>query len=281
MCEFCVKHGEGEKWYLQAGNYSEDLLSDIRRRRFIEEFVSDTEGLVRVNKQLEIFGRAPRVIKSIVGRIVTRKMKKNHFGQVVPIEDIEKIFDFVNSIVRIACICRHVTSGKEKRYCYAVSLGPGGGKLIEIMRGIDASFFNGPDASENEVLTKDEALAAFREHEREGLCHSVWTFQTPFIAAICNCDRSDCLAMRTTVTHGIPVMFRAEYVAAISPQTCSGCLSCMSVCQFGAITHSASTGKNVIDQRWCYGCGVCRAVCKAGAIRLEERSKIPAVSNIW
>ena len=37
MCEFCVKHGEGEKWYLQAKNYSDDLLSDIRRRRFIEE----------------------------------------------------------------------------------------------------------------------------------------------------------------------------------------------------------------------------------------------------
>ncbi len=31
MCEFCHKHGEGKKWYLQAANYSEDLLSDVRR----------------------------------------------------------------------------------------------------------------------------------------------------------------------------------------------------------------------------------------------------------
>ena len=35
MCEFCHKHGEGKKWYLQAKNYSEDLLSDLRRREFI------------------------------------------------------------------------------------------------------------------------------------------------------------------------------------------------------------------------------------------------------
>ncbi|MGA2151707.1 MAG: 4Fe-4S ferredoxin, partial [Geobacteraceae bacterium] len=38
MCEFCLKHGEGEKWYLQAKNYSEDMLSDLRRRRFIAQF---------------------------------------------------------------------------------------------------------------------------------------------------------------------------------------------------------------------------------------------------
>lgn len=57
MCDFCVKHGEGEKRYLQARNYSDDLLSDIRRRRFIEEFVSDTDGLVRGNKRLDIMVR--------------------------------------------------------------------------------------------------------------------------------------------------------------------------------------------------------------------------------
>ncbi len=280
MCEFCVKHGEGEKWYLKAKNYSDDLLSDISRRRLIEEFMSDTDGLARANKCLEIIGKAPRLIKSIVGSVVTRKMKKNHFGQVVPIEDIEKIFGFVNSIVRIACICRHVTLGKEKRYCYAVSLGPGGGRLAEIMRGIDNSFINGPDASDNELLTKDEALEALRGHEQEGLCHSVWTFKTPFIAAICNCERSDCLAMRT-VAHGIPLMFRAEYVAEISPEACAGCRACLSVCQFGAIRYNAAAGSVVIDQRSCYGCGVCRSVCRTGAVRLKERARVPAAANIW
>lgn len=281
MCEFCVKHGEGEKWYLKAKNYSDDLLSDIHRRRYIEEFLSGIDGMVQANKRLEMFGKAPRLIKNIVGPIVTRTMKKNHFGQVVPIEEIETIFGFVNSIVRIACVCRQVTLGKEKRYCYAVSMGPDGGEIARIMRGVDKSYINGPDAADNERLTKDEAMAAFHEHEREGLCHSVWTMQTPFIAAICNCDRSDCLAMRSTVTHGLPVMFRAEYVAEISPQACVGCRSCISVCQFGAITYSASTKKAIIDQRWCYGCGVCRSVCKTEAIRLEERAKVPIAAKLW
>ena len=71
----------------------------------------------------------------------------------------------------------------------------------------------GADFAEFEVLTKEEALQALREHEREGLCHTVWTFHTPFIGGLCNCDRSDCIAMKATVTHDFPVMFRAEYVA--------------------------------------------------------------------
>ncbi len=281
MCEFCVKHGEGEKWYLNARNYSEDLLSDIHRRKYIEEFLGRPGTLARANKYLGILGKTPRLIRNVVGRVITRKMKENHFGQVVPIEDVEAIFGFVNSIVRIACICREVTLGREQRYCYAVSLGPDGGGLGEIMRGIDKSYLNGPHNTENEMLTRDEALASFHDHEEEGLCHSVWTFQTPFIAAICNCNRSDCLAMRTSVTHAIPVMFRAEYVAEVSPELCMGCGSCLSLCQFDAITSRATDKKAVIDQRRCYGCGVCRSGCKKNAIQLIEREKVPIASQLW
>jgi len=281
MCEFCTKHGEGEKWYLQAKNYSDDLLSDVRRRRFLEEFVSEPDALARDARHMDRLEKAPAFIKGMIRRIVTRRMKKVHFGQVVPIEEINQIFGFVNSIVRMACICRHTTLGKEKRYCYGISLAPDGGILAEILRGVDASFFSGPDGAGLETLTRDEAISAFRAHEQEGLCHSVWTFHTPFICGICNCDRSDCLAMRSAVTHALPVMFRGEYVAEVAPDECAGCRECMRVCQFGAITYSPSSKKTVIDQRWCYGCGVCRSVCKKNAIRLEERAKVPVAANLW
>ncbi|MHC4620333.1 MAG: 4Fe-4S binding protein [Planctomycetota bacterium] len=281
MCEFCLKHGEGKKWYLQASNYSEDLLSDVRRRKFIEDFFTDTESIARDVKRLEKLEKAPRFVQGMVRSVVTRKSKKVHYGQVVPIEDVERIFEFVNSIVRVACICRHITLGEEKRYCYGVSVGPNGGKLGEIMAGLDKSFLNGPDTAGVERLGKKETIEALREHEKEGLCHSVWTFQSPFIGGVCNCDRADCLAMRCTVTQGIPVMFRAEYVAVVDPEQCSGCRGCMRVCQFGAIAYSASNKKVVIDQRQCYGCGICRSVCPKEAIGLKERSRVAAVANLW
>jgi len=285
MCEFCLKHGEGKKWYLQAANYSEDLLNDVSRRRMIENFVTDFDSAAKspakITERLEKFANAPKFIQGIFRKLIPRKMKKQHYGQVVPIEEVEKIFGFVNSIVRVACVCRRVTIGKEKRYCYGVSLGPNGGKFSEIVRGLDPSFINGPDSAGAEKLTKDEALSAFSDHEKEGLCHSVWTFRTPFIAGICNCDRADCLAMRCTVTHGIPIMFRAEFIASVSADNCVGCRQCMRVCQFGAISYSAANKKVLIDQKRCFGCGICRSVCSKNAIALQPRANVPAVANLW
>jgi len=281
MCEFCLKHGEGRKWYLQAKNYSDDLLSDLRRRRFIEEFVTSPEKLAREVEKIERLGRAPRLIRNVARRLVTRKMKRVHYGQVLPIEEVEQIFGFLGSIVRMACLCRHITLGREKRYCYGISLSPNGGKFAEIIRGLDKAAVGGPDTGGMEVLTKEEAVAALREHEREGLCHTVWTFHAPFIGGICNCDRSDCLAMRCTVSHDFPLMFRAEHVAAVDPDACTGCRECLRMCQFGAITFSASNRKAVVDGRWCYGCGVCRAVCKKDAIRLNPRRQDPVASDLW
>jgi NAD-dependent dihydropyrimidine dehydrogenase PreA subunit len=281
MCEFCLKHGEGQKWYLQANNYSEDLLNDIRRRKMIESFGADSASTAKSIEKLEKLPNAPKFIQALVKRLIPRKMKKRHYGQVVPIEDIEKIFGFVNSIARVACYCRHFTTGKEKRYCYGISMGPNGGKFGEIMRGIDASFMNGPDSAGVEMITKEQAIANFREHEKEGLCHTVWTFQTPFIGGLCNCDRADCLAMRCTVTHNIPVMFRAEFIAYADPDKCIGCRQCMRLCQFGAISYSASNKKVVIDKMKCYGCGICRSLCVKDAIRLEPRANDPVVAKIW
>jgi ferredoxin len=281
MCEFCIKHGEGKKWYLQAKNYSDDLLGDVRRRKLIEEFFTDTGSVRRSVEKLGRLESAPRFVRGMARRLVTRKMKKVHYGQVVPIEDVERILELTNSVVRMACICRHVTLGSERRYCYGVSLAPDGGRFGEIVRNLDKSFLTGPDTAGLEKLAKDDALSALRGHEQEGLCHTVWTFRTPFIGGVCNCDRSDCLAMRCTVTHQLPIMFRAEYVAALDPEACGGCRQCMRVCQFGAISYSASLRKAVIDQRGCYGCGICRAVCPKGAIRLEDRSKVPVAAGLW
>jgi len=282
MCEFCLKHGEGKKWYLEAGNYSEDLLSDLRRRKFFQDFGKEIDRVgPDMSKRLSDLDKVPKLVRRYIRWKMVRTMKRDHYGQIVPIEDVERIFAFVNSIIRIACLCRHITLGEEKRYCYGISMGPDGGRMLEIMQGIDSSFFNGPITSDAEVVTKEEALSQFREYEKEGLCHSVWTFKTPFIGGICNCDRPDCLAMQMSVTHDIPMMFRGEYVAANDPELCVGCRQCMKVCQFGAIGFSAARKKSFIDPHRCYGCGICRSVCSQDAIRLRDREEVPVAAGLW
>jgi ferredoxin len=282
MCEFCHKHGEGKKWYLQAELYSEDLLSDLRRRKFIHDFFQTPASLAKDEGRLDDFRRMPAFAKAVLTPLMVNRQKRVHYGQVVPIEDVDRIFEFVNSVVRLPCICRQATVGSEQRYCYGVSMVPSDkSQFGQIVRAIDASYLNGPETQGVEALPKETALASLRELEKKGLCHTVWTFITPFIGGICNCDRSDCMAMRSTVTMGFPVMFRAEYVASVNPELCNGCRQCMRACQFGAMGFGIAHEKVMIDPRRCYGCGICRANCTKNAILLYERSAVPAAAGIW
>jgi ferredoxin len=281
MCEFCHKHGEGQKWYLRAENYSEDLLSDLKRRKFIADFFSGAEEHRQRRTGARRQQPMPWFVRSVLRPYIVGRQKKVHFGQVLPIEDVEKVFGFLGNIVRLPCYCRYINLGTEQRFCYGISLAPQEGEMFKIIKEIDMDYLTGPDTSGLEELTKEEALENFRQYEKEGLCHTVWTFVAPFIGGICNCDRSDCGAMQGTVTEGIPSMFRAEYVAEVNPELCNGCRQCMRVCQFGAIGYSAANKKIFIDPLRCYGCGICRASCTKNAIQLQDRASVPVAANLW
>jgi len=276
MCEFCQEHGEGKKWYLNAKNYSQDLYSDLAKHQVfdIKKFSQDTKKLAELKK-------APALVRAVMAPYVTERLKRMHYGQVLPIEDVEQIFGMVNRVVRLACVCRKKRETKEQRYCYGVSIVPQGEEAQKVINRPGSGFEDGPDTRQLETVSKEQALESFRLYEKEGLCHTVWTKLTPFIAGICNCDRADCGALQATVVNGVQEIFRAEYVAEVNPELCNGCRQCMRGCQFGAIGYSAGNKKAYIDQNHCYGCGICRANCVKDAIRLVDRVSIPAVANLW
>ncbi|MDW7730222.1 MAG: 4Fe-4S binding protein [Bacillota bacterium] len=280
MCEFCHQHGEGKRWYLQAENYAEDLLSDLNRRKYIHHFFENPDRLGRNIGLLDDLNRLPSFVQTVVKPFLINRQKKKHYGQVLPIEEIEKIFSFINSVVRLPCICRKVSMGSEQRYCYGLSMEPGQetemGKLI---RSIGADYLTGPETSGLETLSKEEALDQFRELEHKDLIHSVWTFVTPFIGGICNCDMN-CMAMKAT-SKAYPVMFKAEFLAMIDMESCSGCQACIRSCHFGAISYKLNDEKAYIDPLKCFGCGICRVSCRQEAISLVERSAVVEASNLW
>ena len=37
MCEFCEKHGQGNRWYLNPENFSDSMLEDRKRIKTLEE----------------------------------------------------------------------------------------------------------------------------------------------------------------------------------------------------------------------------------------------------
>ncbi len=277
MCEFCEKHGEGKKWYLNTKNYSHDLLSDINRKRLIKNFYHEImgDGNESILKMEKVFKNRRKVPSFMVSRF-SEHNKAIHYGQVLPIEDVRTILEMSSSVVRLACGCRWAAQKKEDRCCFGITLDP-----TLWYKELDMDYFGNPDLAQHEQMTLDEAMEAITRYDRQGLIHSVWTFMTPFIGGLCNCDLEGCLAMRSTHGLGMPMMFRAEYVADIENAKCTGCRKCEELCPVRAIDFGQAEGKCSVDKTKCYGCGVCRSACGETAITLKDRAADPLAAHIW
>ncbi len=278
MCRFCVEHGDGKRWYLQAENYAADLESDLARRGYVVSFISDFDSNKRkIRAGLSALRALPTPLAAPLRERASKAMQRNHFGQPVPIEECEKILGMATSVVRIPCLCRGQRRSDEG-VCLVTTVRPVDDVLAEGW----ASYADGPDVATLERLTPTTALALLRDCERRGLCHTVWTFITPFIAAICNCDLSSgCMAMNLQLNHDIKVMWKGEWVARLAEERCTACGACVETCPFGAIAPPADGGPVAYDETACWGCGICRAVCPTDALTLADRAMVPAVAASW
>ncbi len=263
MCEFCVSHGDGRRWYLNAANYAEELLHDARRAKYVADFVPEvTRNAARWLRVMDrARRRAPR-LTSRLGRMRSRAMRQIHFGQVLPLEDVAAVLEICGQVVKLPCVCRSVLERREVAACYLLAASPDRLGLAEL---IGSRPEGGPFVAGLERVPPGQALAEMAALEDAGAIHTVWTFITPFIGAICNCDPSGCLAIGFT-RRGMPLYFPGEEKALVDPGRCSGCGECVAACQFSALALSAEAV--VVDEARCHGCGICRRRCEAGAISL-------------
>jgi ferredoxin len=269
MCQFCVQHGDGKAWYLEAQTYAYDLGADLKRRDYMVEFVRDfPKDREWALTNLERLEKLPPRVQRLGKAAASKKLQEIHFGQPVPIEECEAILDICTSVVRVPCPCRSAAGTRDEGYCLAVTTKP----IDEVLEEAFAAYDMGPDLAKFQRLTKQETLALLRRTEEEGLMHSVWTFMTPFIGAICNCSlESGCMAMRLTVEHDVPNMFKGHGIAVADREACVGCAECVERCPFNAIAIGPGHKRAVIDEDKCYGCGVCRSACEYEALTLVPR----------
>jgi len=257
MCEFCMKHGAGRKWYLQARNYSADLVRNSRRFRDAMHWLlrGEAEGVGVAKRRLWLVD-VP-IVGWAVKRLVTMRMKPIHFGQVLTIDDVEKVFGLADEINLFPCVCRkHMVGKNDERYCFGLGSYPR--ELLD----------DQPDSgSEGERLTVEEAMELARDFERRGLIHTIWTLDTPFIIGVCSCRPGECLGLAYTLA-GARMMFRGEHIFQVDTEKCTGCGACDERCFFGALTPAPKGSPRRIDPAVCHGCGLCASNCPVGAISL-------------
>ena len=260
MCEFCTKHGDGAIWYKNARNYARDLTADLRRRQYIGSFLESTigEGIASLGRLETIYRKKKRLPARLV-LAMEEKAREEHFGQVVPMEDIREIVGRAATVVRMPCACRWAADRTEKRCCYSVSYSP-----ETWHQGLDMRYFGKASDEGFESVSKAAAIAQMEELEAEGAVHTIWTMITPFIGA-----SHKCLGLRT-IAMQVATLAPGEYKARVDQALCDGCGLCAESCQFTAIASRMKDGHQVavVDPGRCYGCGLCRNHCPTGAIAL-------------
>ena len=279
MCQFCVEHGEGKRWYLSARNYAFDLESDLARRSYIIDFVRGFDAMrTKAIAAGETIRRVPAPLARLGKDAISRHQRKVHFGQPVPLEDCEQILGLATSITVIPCVCRMHEPGKTAdEVCMLVTTKP----VVDVLEAAFSTYDDGPGLDDFHTVSRPEAMVLLRSCEEHGLMHSIWTFRTPFTAAICNCNlESGCMAMKLTAGYDIKIMWRGESVALLDAEACTRCGRCAKLCPFDAIDAPPKRSVRFVAEK-CWGCGICRTGCQAEAISLVDRREVPAVANLW
>ena len=87
-----------------------------------------------------------------------------------------------------------------------------------------------------EYITREEALAIFKQAEDNGFVHQITNIDGENkIFAICNCNVNVCYALRTSQLFNTPNMSRSAYVAHVTAEDCVACGKCVENCPAGAV----------------------------------------------
>lgn len=256
MCEFCVQHGAGKKWYLAAQNHADKLEQSQERRLFIKSVFKDYRKMY--GRQVRIADVALKIplVKKYALMKFNAFFTSDHSGHVVSLEDAVSICGIPGRVSLVDCPCSKYLFGKDVKKCILF------GFTAEIVDNI-------PEFSPVQDIGAEDAAEFLKGLDEQGTIHTIWTFKTPYIGVICNCNNRDCVLMHLNQRYkDLNVIREGHEVALVNKEICNGCGNCQRACQFKAVTI---TEKKAKINNSCYGCGVCRNFCPVEAIRMVPR----------
>lgn len=273
MCEYCVQHGAGERWYLNARNLSKELatselVSDFNEGYFSRNIPEGPDGFS------DMMSRITRPVVPGEKQKVENRYRKYLHHQVVTTEEVLQVLKLSSietegherSVVRLPCICRHAALRKEKvLHCFGIA-------FTDLYTRRFPNYLGG----NHEYMTPNEAAEIMQDlAEDESVVHAVSALGVPYIGMICNCDLNVCTPYLHRVRLGISEPFhKGHFITVVNEQKCVGCGTCEQSCSFGAIKVDSESSIAKVDSKLCFGCGVCSRKCPESALESEKQLRV-------
>ncbi|MFB0563273.1 MAG: ATP-binding protein [Candidatus Lokiarchaeia archaeon] len=279
MCQYCVTHGMGTKWYLNPKNLNLKKAWEDADIRSISEALATggpkslVETIAAVNALVDELPLSKETIEAF-----NNMSEQNNGGQIIPLEDAIKVLKIPQRFdVKIGltyCACRKQWGGQDKLIC--MHLEP----FCDVLKKSQGTL-----SKYDRYITPDEAIEICRESSKEGLVQWVQWGPMPHVIGVCNCELPYCIVFRTRMLSSVRnAAIKSHYVAQIDPSKCDGCggsPQCLLACNFGAIKFSRLEQFSVVNPIICFGCGVCRDKCENKAIRLVDRESVAVAKDLW
>jgi NAD-dependent dihydropyrimidine dehydrogenase PreA subunit len=272
MCEYCVRYGHGNRWYLNPDNFSDDLLKDKGRQRLLNRMGKGAGDyyIDRSVRQVSL-AKAP-IVGGMFKAAFNRMARGEHAGQVVTLEDALQLVDLARDFVALACRCQRLVGAKEEMCC--ISFGP----IKELIRRKEPE-------ERMEELPLEEVKARLRQYDKKGYFHQALYAKLPYPVVICNCDRKYCTSLKMRFLDGVETaLLKGHEICVVDHTRCNGCSGkpqCLRLCQFGSLRWVPTDEVVVCEPQSCFGCGLCRQACPRGALRLVPRESLAPVSKVW
>ncbi len=285
MCDLCMKHGAGDKWYLNAEHYADKVVQQYGLREYLlEQYKNFEQVSVRKIHGFSAVGLGYKLRIPIIGRMIKNTAEKmlrsekppknplkaeSHIGQVVPLEDAIAIIEncAAEPLIQKNCMCRYMSRGIKEACCINF------GVMSEIIEKLPRFI---PEKDKFHI-SKKEAVQRFTEHNKKGYIGSIWFGPFPYINNLCSCENPECAGIRPRVDFGINSIYKAEYVVQLENQRCNYCGLCINACPFNAINADKTKKTIKINMEKCFGCGVCRHFCPSQALHISPRDLVPEV----
>ncbi|MFW9850367.1 MAG: 4Fe-4S binding protein [Candidatus Thorarchaeota archaeon] len=272
MCDYCTKHGAGERWYHNARNYSKELASSNHVRNFCESYFSrkvppGPDGFA------SIIDRISQPIGSNEKERVDERYTMYLHHQVVTFQEARRVLEIASrqtdeherTVVRLPCICRYVAySGDKDLRCFGIAFSDTYTRRFP-------SYLGG----NHQYISAEEATNILEEwKDTETVVHAVSALGVPYIGMLCNCEMQVCRPYIHSQRLGITSPWqKGHYAAAVDSSKCVGCGTCEEICPFGVPEVDIESNVSIIDPENCHGCGVCTNYCEEHAISLMEYSR--------
>ncbi len=283
MCDICVAHGGGKKWFEVKRHLDAQYARELGFEPWEKDHWKNLETVyAELAGQIGDVMNDPTQAKTVITMIeniindihpltqgVTFTFPQGHGGQILTLQEVEGVIKLSGEPYLVECPCRKMIANDDDRCCIPLGL-----------HGETADTFPSK-TTKVEKIDVDEAIALVRQFNAEGRVHQLAGTPLPIGFGLCNCEYPNCIALRPRIDFGVKHLKKSHYIAKVDFDKCSGCKECLSRCSFGAVSYINATGRAQIDMWKCFGCGLCVETCPEKAIELISRESVPALKDEW